>query len=118
GKGVIHFELLRAQGSDLVLMVIFSALMGAIVWNLFTWWYGLPSSSSHALAGGMIGATLPALGLHGLVADGIIKIAVFIVLSPLIGMVLGSTMMIATSWIVHRQTPSRVDRWFRRVQLL
>jgi len=118
GKGVIKFDLLRAQGSEVVLMVIFASLLGAIAWNLLTWWYGLPSSSSHALAGGMIGATIPALGVHGLVADGIIKIAVFIVLSPLIGMTLGATMMIATSWIVRRQTPARVDRWFRRLQLV
>src|SRR5437016_14672776 len=62
GKGVIHFEMLRAHGSELVLIVIFSSLMGAILWNLLTWWWGLPSSSSHALAGGMIGAPLPSLG--------------------------------------------------------
>jgi len=118
GKGVIKFDLLKAQGSEIVLMVIFSSLMGAIFWNLLTWWWGLPSSSSHALAGGMIGATLPSLGIHGLVADGILKIALFIVFSPLIGMVLGSAMMIATSWLVHKQTPARVDRWFRRLQLV
>jgi PiT family inorganic phosphate transporter len=118
GKGIIQFEPLRAQGSTLVLTVIFAALVGAIAWNLLTWWWGLPSSSSHALAGGMIGACLPALGAEGLVAAGIIKIAFFIVLSPLIGMVLGSAMMVSTTWIVHRSTPLRVDRWFRRLQLL
>jgi inorganic phosphate transporter, PiT family len=118
GKGVIHFELLRAQGSEVVLLVIFSSLVGAICWNLLTWWWGLPSSSSHALAGGMIGATLPSLGLKGLVGTGIAKIAAFIVLSPLIGMVLGSTMMITTNWIVHKSTPAKVDIWFRRLQLL
>src|SRR5947207_3453545 len=111
GKGVIHFDVLKAHGTSMVLTVIFASLLGAILWNLLTWWWGLPSSSSHALAGGMIGATLPALGFEGLVADGILKIALFIVLSPLIGLLLGATMMIATSWIVHRQTPSRVDRW-------
>jgi PiT family inorganic phosphate transporter len=118
GKGVIKFDLLREQGSELVLLVIFASLIGAIAWNLLTWWWGLPSSSSHALAGGMIGATLPALGWHGLVAEGIIKIAAFIVLSPLIGMVLGSLNMIVASWIVRKQTPSRVDKWFRRLQLV
>jgi PiT family inorganic phosphate transporter len=118
GKGVIQFELLKAQGSTFVLSVVFAALSGAIVWNLLTWWWGLPSSSSHALAGGMIGATLPALGTSGLVASGIIKIAMFIVLSPLIGMTLGATGMIVTSWIVRRQSPARVDRWFRRLQLV
>jgi inorganic phosphate transporter, PiT family len=118
GKGIIHFEMLRGMGSAQVLSVIFSALLGAIVWNLLTWWWGLPSSSSHALAGGMIGSALPSLGGGGLVAAGILKIALFIVLSPLIGMVLGSGMMILTTWMVHRNTPARVDRWFRRLQLL
>src|SRR5512138_751411 len=65
GKGVIQFDLLRSHGSTLVLVVIFSSLFGAIIWNLLTWWWGLPSSSSHALAGGMVGATLPALGVNG-----------------------------------------------------
>jgi inorganic phosphate transporter, PiT family len=118
GKGVIHFELLKSQGSVILLTVVFSSLMGAILWNLLTWWWGLPSSSSHALAGGMIGATLPALGVDGLVFSGIAKIAAFIVLSPLIGLVLGSSMMIGTAWIVRRQTPLTVDKWFRRLQLV
>src|SRR3977135_662255 len=84
GKGVIQFDMLKAHGTTTVLIVIFAALTGAILWNLLTWWWGLPSSSSHALASGLIGATLPALGLHGLVAEGIIKIAIFIVLSPVL----------------------------------
>ncbi|HLM45600.1 MAG TPA: inorganic phosphate transporter, partial [Myxococcaceae bacterium] len=111
GKGILNFDMLRAQGSEAVLLVIFSALMGAIVWNLLTWWWGLPSSSSHALAGGMIGATLPVLGFAGLVGSGIAKIASFIVLSPLIGMFLGISLMLASTWSVHRQTPLRVDAW-------
>ncbi|MDY7232738.1 inorganic phosphate transporter [Hyalangium rubrum] len=118
GKGIIDFEMLRAQGSTGVLMVIFSALMGAIVWNLLTWWWGLPSSSSHALAGGMIGATLPVLGPSGLVGSGIAKIVAFIVLSPLIGVTLGTMMMVASTWIVRRSTPLKVDSWFRRLQLV
>jgi PiT family inorganic phosphate transporter len=118
GKGIINFDMLRAQGPTVVLMVIFSALMGAILWNLLTWWWGLPSSSSHALAGGMIGATLPVLSFEGLVGSGIAKIAVFIVLSPVIGMLLGITLMLASTWTVHRQTPLRVDSWFRRLQLV
>ena len=118
GKGVIQFDQLKAHGTTMVLVVIFAALLGAILWNLLTWWWGLPSSSSHALAGGLIGATLPALGLHGLVAEGIIKIAIFIVLSPLVGMVLGTTMMIGTAWIVRRRSPMQVDKWFRRLQLV
>jgi PiT family inorganic phosphate transporter len=118
GKGIVQFDLLKSQGTTVVLTVIFAALMGAIVWNLLTWWWGLPSSSSHALAGGMIGATLPSLGARGLIASGILKIVAFIVLSPIIGMILGSTVMVLTAWIVRRNTPARVDRWFRRLQLV
>jgi PiT family inorganic phosphate transporter len=118
GNGVIQFDMLRAQGVTMVLLVIFSALVGAIVWNLATWFWGLPSSSSHALAGGMIGATLPSLGVKGLVGAGILKIALFIVLSPLIGMILGTLNMVAASWAVHKQRPAVVDRWFRRLQLV
>jgi PiT family inorganic phosphate transporter len=118
GKGIIEFETLRSNGSAMVLVVIFAALMGAILWNLLTWYWGLPSSSSHALAGGMIGATLPALGPSGLIASGIIKISAFIVLSPMIGMTLGVIMMTATTWLVRRATPARVDRWFRKLQLV
>jgi PiT family inorganic phosphate transporter len=118
GKGIIRFEQLRDQGSPIVLTVIFAALFGAIAWNLLTWWWGLPSSSSHALAGGLVGATLPALGVQGLVWSGIWKIVLFIVLSPLIGMVFGSILMVTAAWGVRRQTPARVDRWFRRFQLV
>jgi len=118
GKGIINFEMLRDRGPEAVLLVIFSALMGAIAWNLLTWWWGLPSSSSHALAGGMIGATLPVLGFAGLVGSGIAKIAAFIVLSPLIGMFLGTVLMLASTWTVHKQTPLKVDTWFRRLQLV
>jgi PiT family inorganic phosphate transporter len=118
GKGIIQFDVLKEHGNAVVLTVIFASLVGAIVWNLLTWWWGLPSSSSHALAGGMIGATLPVLGMDGLVPSGILKIVVFIVLSPLIGMFLGSAMMILTTWLVRRQTPARVDRYFRRLQLV
>jgi PiT family inorganic phosphate transporter len=118
GKGIVEFATLRSQGTPVVLTVVFAALMGAIVWNLLTWWWGLPSSSSHALAGGLIGATIPALGPSGLVPSGILKVVAFIALSPLIGMFLGSSMMVATAWIVKRNTPARVDRWFRRLQLV
>src|SRR5213082_2147656 len=70
GKGIINFDLLRAEGTNTTLTVIFAALLGAIVWNLITWYWGLPSSSSHALAGGLIGASLPRLGPAGLVWSG------------------------------------------------
>ena len=118
GKGVISFDLLRGRGPEMVLSVIASALVGAIVWNLITWWGGLPSSSSHALAGGMIGACLPALGIEGLVLGGIGKIALFIVLSPLLGLVLGAGMRSATTWLVRKRPPFQVDQWFRRLQLV
>ncbi|WP_338867685.1 inorganic phosphate transporter [Myxococcus stipitatus] len=118
GKGIINFEMLRAAGPNAVLSVIFAALVGAIAWNLLTWWWGLPSSSSHALAGGMIGATLPVLSFEGLVGSGIAKIAAFIVLSPLIGMVLGTSLMLLSTWVVRKQTPRYVDVWFRRLQLV
>jgi PiT family inorganic phosphate transporter len=118
GKGVIQFEMLKAQGVPILLLVIFAALAGAIGWNLLTWWWGLPSSSSHALAGGLIGATIPALGLRGLVPSGIGKILAFIVISPVVGLILGSAAMILSHWAVRRQSPSRVDRWFRRLQLV
>jgi len=118
GKGIIRFELLKAHGVEMVLMVIFAALVGAIVWNLLTWWWGLPSSSSHALAGGLVGAALPELGVDGLVLSGILKISLFIVLSPLIGIALGAGMMVGTAWIVRRMRPARVDTWFRKLQLV
>jgi PiT family inorganic phosphate transporter len=118
GKGIVHFDALRAQGTPIVLTVVFAALMGAILWNLLTWWWGLPSSSSHALAGGMIGATVPSLGWGGLIPSGILKIVSFIVLSPLIGFVLGSTMMVVTTWIVRYARTAAVDQWFRRLQLV
>ena len=118
GKGIVHFEMLKALGVPLLLTVVFAALMGAIVWNLLTWWWGLPSSSSHALAGGMIGATIPALGVGGLIPSGILKIASFIVLSPVIGFVLGSSMMVGTAWVVRHARTAAVDIWFRRLQLV
>jgi PiT family inorganic phosphate transporter len=98
-------------------VVVLAALIGACIWNLLTWWYGIPSSSSHALIGGMIGATISKAGTDPLVAAGIIKTATFIFVSPLLGMALGALLMIAVSWICLRSAPRRVDRWFRRLQL-
>ncbi len=118
GKGIVEFPMLQQRGPQFVLVFIFAALVGAIVWNLLTWWWGLPSSSSHALAGGMIGACLVALGPVGLIRAGILKIVAFIVLSPLIGMLFGSMNMVIASWIVRRASPARVDHWFRRLQLV
>ncbi|MCJ7451581.1 MAG: inorganic phosphate transporter [Steroidobacteraceae bacterium] len=97
--------------------VIFGALMGAISWNVITWYYGIPSSSSHALIGGMIGAMIAKAGTGPLLAPGIIKTSAFIFVAPLLGMALGALLMILVSWICLRAAPRRVDRWFRRLQL-
>lgn len=98
--------------------VVFGALMGAIFWNLVTWYYGIPSSSSHALIGGIVGAVVGKAGSGALVASGILKTVAFIFVSPILGFFLGSLMMVAVAWICRRATPSKVDRWFRRLQLL
>jgi len=98
--------------------VIFGALIGAIIWNLITWYYGIPSSSSHALIGGMIGATIAKAGVDPLIMKGILRTVTFIFVSPLLGMLLGGLIMIAVSWICLRSAPRRVDRWFRRLQLV
>ncbi|MDB5800072.1 MAG: inorganic phosphate transporter [Rhodocyclales bacterium] len=98
--------------------VVFGALIGAVVWNLVTWFYGIPSSSSHALIGGIVGATMAKAGVGPLVGSGIGKTVLFIVLSPLLGMLLGTFMMVLVAWTFRRATPARVDRWFRRMQLV
>ena len=97
--------------------VVFGALIGAIAWNVITWYYGIPSSSSHALIGGMIGATIAKAGTGPLLAPGITKTAIFIFVSPLLGMTLGALIMIGVSWACLRASPRKVDRWFRRLQL-
>ena len=98
--------------------VVFGALVGAIAWNVITWYYGIPSSSSHALVGGLIGAAMAHSGPSSLIAAGVIKVVAFIVISPVLGMVLGSFMMILVSWIFRGSTPRRVDKWSRRLQLI
>ena len=98
--------------------VIFGALVGAIVWNVITWYYGIPSSSSHALIGGLVGAALPKAGFSGLVWAGIFKTVAFIFISPLVGFLLGSLTMLLVSWVCRHATLAKTDRWFRRLQLL
>src|SRR5262245_26830415 len=98
--------------------LVFGALVGAIAWNIITWWYGIPSSSSHALIGGLVGAAVAKAGTHSLIAGGILKTVAFIFISPILGMIFGALLMLAVSWLFVRSTPSRVDRWFRRLQLL
>jgi len=98
--------------------LVFGALVGAIAWNVITWYYGLPSSSSHALIGGLAGAAVAKAGGWALSPAGILKTVAFIFISPLVGFLLGMLLMLAVSWIFFRSTPSRVDRWFRRLQLV
>ena len=98
--------------------VVFGALIGAISWNFITWYYGIPSSSSHALIGGIVGAAVAKAGTWALIPAGVLKIVAFIVISPVVGFLLAALLMLAVSWLFVRTTPSRVDRWFRRLQLL
>lgn len=98
--------------------VVFGALAGAIAWNLITWFYGIPSSSSHALIGGLVGAAVAKAGIWALVPAGIIKTCAFILVAPLVGMLFGALLMLGVSWLFMRASPSRVDRWFRRLQLV
>ncbi len=111
GKGIVQPDIVDTH-------VVFGALTGAITWNLVTWYYGIPSSSSHALIGGIVGAVIAKAGAHALVSGGILKTVAFIFISPLLGFLLGSLMMFLVAWVCRRATPSKVDRWFRRLQLL
>jgi PiT family inorganic phosphate transporter len=98
--------------------VIFAGLTGAIIWDLVTWYYGLPTSSSHALFGGYAGAAVAKAGFSAIIASGWYKTLIFIVLAPLIGMTAGLLLMTASLWVFSRSTPSRVDGFFRKMQLL
>ncbi|MBN8510905.1 MAG: inorganic phosphate transporter [Burkholderiales bacterium] len=98
--------------------VVFGALVGAIAWNLVTWWYGIPSSSSHALIGGIVGAAVAKAGTGPLVLAGVLKTVAFIVVSPTLGFLLAALIMLAVAWICRRRSPLHVDNWFRRLQLV
>jgi PiT family inorganic phosphate transporter len=111
GKGIVQPGVVDTH-------VVFGALLGAITWNVLTWYYGIPSSSSHALIGGIAGAVMAKAGAGALVSAGIIKTVAFIFVSPLLGFLLGSMMMVIVAWIFRRSRPSRVDKWFRRLQLV
>jgi PiT family inorganic phosphate transporter len=111
GKGIVDSGIVDHH-------VVFGALVGAIAWNLITWYYGIPSSSSHALIGGIVGAGVAKAGTWALIPAGILKTVAFIFISPLIGFVLGAALMVLISWLFVRSTPSRVDRLFRRLQLI
>jgi PiT family inorganic phosphate transporter len=111
GKGIVDSGIVDVH-------VVFGALIGAIVWNVLTWLWGIPSSSSHALIGGIVGAVMAKAGASHLIAAGIWKTVLFIFLSPMLGFVLGSLMMLIVSHAFRRTPPSRIDRWFRRLQLV
>ncbi len=98
--------------------VVFGALAGAIAWNIITWYYGIPSSSSHALIGGLVGAAVAKAGTGHLIGAGLLKTVAFIFVAPLMGMLLGAVLMLVVAWLFVRSTPARVDRWFRRLQLV
>ena len=121
---VFHLKVASTVGKGIVdpaavdHFLIFGALIGAIAWNVITWYYGIPSSSSHALIGGLIGAALVKSGPSALITGGVVKVVSFILISPLLGMALGSLMMILVSWVFRKSTPRRVDTWSRRLQLL
>lgn len=111
GKGII-------EGSVVDQYVIFGALAGAIIWNVVTWYFGIPSSSSHALMGGLIGAAVAKAGIAALLSEKILQTVMFIFIAPALGFLLGSILMVAVSWIFYRSSPARVDRLFRRMQLV
>ncbi|RIX41950.1 MAG: anion permease [Rhodocyclales bacterium GT-UBC] len=98
--------------------VIFGALVGAIIWNIITWYYGIPSSSSHALVGGLVGTALAKAGIDGLITAGVLKIIAFIFVAPFLGFFIGGALMVSVSWICRRMAPRKVDKYFRRLQLL
>lgn len=111
GKGIVQPSIVDTH-------VVFGALIGALTWNVVTWYYGIPSSSSHALVGGIVGATIAKAGAAVLIASGVLKIVAFIFISPLLAFIMGSLTRVAISWIFRRARPSKVDRWFRRLQLV
>ncbi len=122
--GIFHLSVAATVGKGIVqpgivdTHVVFGALSGAIAWNLLTWYYGIPSSSSHALIGGIVGAVIAKAGASALISGGIFKTVAFIFISPVLGFLLGSMMMVLVAWVCRRTTPSKVDRWFRRLQLV
>lgn len=121
---IFHLSVATTVGKGIVLPgvvdthVVFGALIGAITWNFITWYYGIPSSSSHALIGGIAGAAIAKSGVASLLLAGIMKTVVFIFVSPLLGFVLGSLMMVLVSWTLKGFRPQKIDQWFRRLQLL
>lgn len=121
---IFHLSVAATIGKGIVVPgvvdhhVVFGALVGAIAWNVITWYYGIPSSSSHALIGGIVGAVIAKSGIDALVATGIGRTVAFIFVSPVLGFLLGSLLMVAVAWLFRGVSPLRVDQWFRRLQLV
>jgi len=111
GAGMIHIETVTQY-------VVITGLFGAIVWDLLTWWWGLPTSSSHALIGGYAGAAVMRSGWHVIIASGWYKTLIFIVVAPVMGLILSLTFMVAVCWLLRNKAPRRIDAWFRKLQLL
>jgi PiT family inorganic phosphate transporter len=111
GGGMIRIETVTQY-------VVITGLFGAIVWDLLTWWWGLPTSSSHALIGGYAGAAVMRSGWHVIIAEGWYKTLIFIVVAPVMGLVMAFTFMVAVFWLLRNKAPRRIDAWFRRLQLL
>jgi PiT family inorganic phosphate transporter len=111
GKGMIQID-------SVTQYVVITGLFGAIVWDLLTWWWGLPTSSSHALIGGYAGAAVMRSGWHVIIAEGWYKTLIFIVVAPIMGLVLGLAFMVAVYWLFRHKPPQKIDAWFRKLQLL
>jgi len=111
GSGLIHIEVVDPY-------VIFGALIGAIGWNIVTWYLGLPSSSSHSLMGGYLGAAVSKAGFGVVIVSGWVKIVIFIALAPIMGLILGNVLMVVTTWIVYKKPLSIINLWSKRMQLV
>jgi len=111
GVGMIRIE-------DVTQYVVITGLFGAIVWDILTWWWALPTSSSHALIGGLAGAAVMRSGWHVIIAAGWYKTLIFIVVAPIMGLILGFSFMVAIYWLLRNKPPQRIDAWFRKLQLL
>jgi PiT family inorganic phosphate transporter len=111
GKGMIHID-------SVTQYVVIAGLLGAIVWDLLTWWWGLPTSSSHALIGGYAGAAVMRSGFQVIIVEGWYKTLIFIVVAPVMGLVLALILMVSVFWLLRNKAPQRIDVWFRKLQLL
>ncbi len=116
GKGILNIEL--APSNEILVIMIFSALVGAIIWDLVTWYFGLPTSSSHALVGGLVGAGLAAIGSRSINPAGVEKVVAFMVISPIIGMVAAFILTTIVIRAFYRVAPSKINKYFKRLQLI